>query len=80
MSKILVLYYSQTGNTEKMAEAIAEGIRSVQGAEVELKRQGSAWGLADFNAILVGASTYHHDMTNNTKKFFEEIAFQNNSC
>ena len=27
MSKIAVIYWSQTGNTEMMANAIAEGIR-----------------------------------------------------
>jgi len=37
MAKILVLYYSRTGNTQKMAEAVAEGARSVQGADVEVK-------------------------------------------
>jgi NAD(P)H dehydrogenase (quinone) len=36
MPKILVLYYSRTGNTEKMAKAVAEGASAVQGAEVEL--------------------------------------------
>ncbi len=75
--KILILYYSRTGNTEKMAKAIEEGARSVQGVEVELKRHGSAWGLAVFNIILVGAPTYHHNMTNNIKKFLEEVAFHN---
>ncbi|MDH5450537.1 MAG: flavodoxin domain-containing protein [Candidatus Bathyarchaeota archaeon] len=77
MPKIIVVHYSRTGNTEKMAKAIAEGARSVQGVEVELKRYGSAWGLADFDAILVGAPTYHHNMTSNIKKFLEEIAFHN---
>ena len=77
MPKILIIYYSHTGNTEKMAEAIAEGARSVQGVEVELKRHGSTWGLADFDAILIGAPTYQHRMTNNISKFLEEIAFQN---
>ena len=77
MPKILIIYYSHTGNTEKMAEAIAEGARSVQGVEVELKRYGSTWGLADFDAILIGAPTYQHRMTNNISKFLEEIAFQN---
>ena len=77
MSKILVVHYSRTGNTEKMAKAIAEGARLVQGVEVELKRYGSAWGLADFDAILVGAPTYHHGMTSNIKKFLEEIALHN---
>ena len=35
MKKIAVLYWSGTGNTEAMAHAVAEGIRS-QGAEAEL--------------------------------------------
>jgi flavorubredoxin len=75
MSKILIVYYSHTGNTEKMAEAIAEGARTVQEVEVEIKRSESPWNLADFDAILIGAPTYHHSMTDNTKKFLEQIAF-----
>lgn len=38
MSKILVLYYSMYGHLELMANAVAEGARSVAGAEVALKR------------------------------------------
>jgi len=38
MSKILVLYYSAYGHIEKMAEAVAEGARSVPGAQVTIKR------------------------------------------
>jgi NAD(P)H dehydrogenase (quinone) len=37
MAKILVLYYSTYGHTERMAEAVAEGARSA-GAEVTIKR------------------------------------------
>ena len=37
MAKILVLYYSSYGHIEKMAEAVAEGGRSV-GADVDIKR------------------------------------------
>ncbi len=37
MSKVLVLYYSSYGHIERMAEAIAEGARSV-GAQVDIKR------------------------------------------
>ncbi|MFB0514940.1 MAG: flavodoxin family protein [Candidatus Bathyarchaeia archaeon] len=36
--KILVIYDSRTGNTEKLAEAVAEGIKRVSGVSVELKR------------------------------------------
>lgn len=38
MKKILVLYYSMYGHIERMAEAIAEGVRSVPGVEVTVKR------------------------------------------
>jgi NAD(P)H dehydrogenase (quinone) len=38
LTKVLVLYYSSYGHVEIMAEAVAEGARSVSGAEVTLKR------------------------------------------
>jgi NAD(P)H dehydrogenase (quinone) len=38
MAKILVLYYSSYGHIETMAGTIAEGARSVAGAEVTIKR------------------------------------------
>lgn len=38
MTKVLVLYYSMYGHTETMAKAVAEGARSVEGAEVTIKR------------------------------------------
>lgn len=36
--KILVLYYSMYGHIETMAQAVAEGARSIEGAQVDLKR------------------------------------------
>ncbi len=38
MAKILVLYYSTYGHVETMAEAVAEGAKSVPGTTVTLKR------------------------------------------
>jgi NAD(P)H dehydrogenase (quinone) len=38
MAKVLVLYYSMYGHIECMAEAEAEGVRAVEGAEVIVKR------------------------------------------
>ena len=38
MTKVLVLYYSSYGHIETMAEAIAEGARSVEGTLVDVKR------------------------------------------
>ncbi len=36
--KVLVVFYSTYGHVYKMAEAVAEGVRQVDGAEVELRR------------------------------------------
>ncbi len=38
MPKVLVLYYSSYGHIEQMAQAVAEGARAVEGAEVVVKR------------------------------------------
>ncbi len=38
MTKVLVLYYSMYGHIERMAYAVAEGARSVDGVEVDVKR------------------------------------------
>lgn len=40
MSKVAVVYYSGTGNTEAMAQAVAEGIRTA-GSDAELIECGS---------------------------------------
>src|SRR5512139_1420446 len=36
--KVLVVFYSMYGHVHRLAEAVAEGARSVKGAEVELRR------------------------------------------
>ncbi len=74
MPKILVLYYSRTGNTEKMAKAVAEGAKTVQGVYVELSYHVTPESLSSFDAIIIGAPTYHHDMTLDIKTLFEEAA------
>src|SRR5262245_37330461 len=38
MTKVLVLYYSSYGHLETMANAVAEGARSVSGTQVDVKR------------------------------------------
>ncbi|MGQ9565809.1 MAG: flavodoxin domain-containing protein [Candidatus Bathyarchaeales archaeon] len=74
MTRILVLYYSRTGNTEKMAHAVAEGARTVQGVEVKLDYHITPEELASFDAVAVGTPTYHHDMSTDVKTLFEEAA------
>ena len=52
MSKVAVVYTSTTGNTEKMAEAVAEGAKS-KGAEVVVLTADafSAGEVANYDAI-----------------------------
>ncbi len=74
MPKILILYYSQSGNTEKMAQAIAKGAKNAGTSDVELSYHVEAEELSMFDAILMGAPTYHHDMPIDMKKLFERAA------
>lgn len=74
MAKILILYYSRTGNTTRMADAVTEGARAVQGVDVELRYYAKPEELIDFDAVVVGVPTYHHDMTIDIKNLFEEAA------
>ena len=73
MKKVLILYYSRTGNTEKMAKAVFEGSQNT-GVEVELNYHVDAESLSLYDAILVGAPTYNHDMPMDFKNLFEEAA------
>ena len=77
MNKILILYYSRTGNTEKMAKAVEEGVKKIDGVEVDLMYHVALEDLADYDAIVVGVPTYHHDMTVGIKKLFEDAAVKN---
>jgi flavodoxin I len=76
MKKILVLYYSRTGNTEKMANAISEGAKNIGNVEVELNFHIDAESLNNYDAIIIGAPTYHHDMPVDFKNLFEEASVQ----
>ncbi len=57
-----------------MAKAIAEGAKSADNVEVEVSYHVDAGDLGKFDAVLVGAPTYHHDMAMDTKRLFEEAA------
>ncbi len=71
MNKILVAYVSRTGNTQKMAEFIAEGIR-FSGHEPALKKVSEIKNVKDlegYDGFIFGCPTYHRDMTSGMKTF-----------
>jgi flavodoxin I len=72
MKKLLVLYYSRSGNTEKMAKALTEGAQSSGLVEVQFSYHVDVDDLALFDALAVGAPTYNHAMPVDFNNLFEE--------
>lgn len=71
MKKVLIGYYSRTGNTKKMAEYIAEGVRFT-GNEANLKKISeikSEEDLKAYDGFVFGCPTYHRDLTAGMKTF-----------
>ncbi len=71
MKKVLVAYVSRTGNTQKMAEYIAEGIR-FSGNEAEIKKTTeikNEKNLEGYDGYVFGCPTYHRDLTAGMKTF-----------
>ncbi len=71
--KVLVVYHSATGNTETMAQAVAEGAQSLAGASVVRKRveQVTAEDLLSADAVVVGSPVYWSNMAGEVKIFFD---------
>jgi NAD(P)H dehydrogenase (quinone) len=72
--KVLVLYDSESGNTEKMALAVMDGVRQVQSVDVALKRvtEASLDDLQGADGIIVGSPTYYGLMSGKLKVFLDE--------
>ena len=73
MAKALVLYYSQSGNTKKMAESVVEGLKK-EGLEAVLKeaKDTEASELLKYEAIIIGSPTYYGTMAAEIKKLFDD--------
>lgn len=82
MAKTLILYASRTGETETIANLIAEGVR-MAGAEADVrdvKSVKSEAELAGFDALVLGSATYHGEMLQPMKTFLfiaEKVDLQN---
>ncbi len=73
MDKVLVIYQSFSGSTEKMAEAVAAGAREVRGVEVVLKRVSEAGSedLGSASAVAFGAPNTFGGMSGALRDFFD---------
>ncbi len=73
--KILIVYDSKTGNTEKMASAVAEGAKEA-GAEVTVKKIGEPFPLTlleENDGVIFGSPTRYADATNEMRDFLAHI-------
>jgi len=70
---VLVVYYSGSGNTEKMAQGVADGAKAVSGTKVVLKRvsEAAADDLLSSDAVIVGSPVYFGSMAGEVKTFFD---------
>ncbi|UCE41877.1 MAG: flavodoxin family protein [Candidatus Aminicenantes bacterium] len=73
MAKILVCYYSKTGNTEKMGQIIAKRMEE-QDFAVDLKRveETKVDLLLDYDCIILGSPTYYGSMAWPIKKLLDD--------
>ena len=77
-NKVLVVYHSETGNTEQMALAVAEGAAGVDGIEVVLKNVNTVQvaDLLEAGAIIVGSPVYNANVSPEISAFIASWPFE----
>lgn len=73
--RVLILYYSKTGNTRKFAEFVAEGVKSVSGLDAVMKSTQEVTKDDFVNAagIIAGSPVYFGGMAADLKRVFDEF-------
>ena len=77
MKRLLIVYYTETGNTERMALLIGEGANEL-GVEVEVRRVEECKPdvLVEADGIVVGSPTYFSNVAWQVKKLIDESIAQ----
>ena len=58
-SRVLVAVASRHGGTEGVAEAVADGIRRVEGTAVEVRAARAVDSVRGYDGVVVGSAVYH---------------------
>ncbi len=75
MTQILVLYYSKSGNTQKLAEAVARGAKEVDDVSVVMKSAAevTADDFIQSDGIVAGSPVYFGTMAAELKSVFDKF-------
>jgi NAD(P)H dehydrogenase (quinone) len=73
--RILVAYYSETGNTAKMAEAVREGAASVDGAALTLRKVADVTDdeIRAADGIVLGSPVQWGNLSVGAKRFLDRV-------
>lgn len=72
LPKVLIVYHSETGNTEKLAQAVAEGVKGVSGVDVEVKKveDVTVSDIAEASGYAFGSPSHFSIMSGQVLTFF----------
>ena len=72
--KILVTYYTQTGNTTQIARAIHEAVSS-KGQQVDLREiaEVTAESLNGYDLVFLGTTCHDSDLSKSARRLLEEV-------
>ena len=75
---VLIAYYSQSGNTKALAQAVEEGAKSVVGVRVLMLSidQVSTKELLEADAIVVGSPVYNANVAPEVQRFINAWPFE----
>jgi NAD(P)H dehydrogenase (quinone) len=73
--QILVLYFSQSGNTKKLADAVAKGVESIEGANalVRTTKDVTKEDFLNSSGLIAGSPVYFGMMAADLKRVFDEF-------
>ena len=74
-ARILIAYYSETGNTEKLAAAVRDGAATVAGVEVLLRKTVDATpdDITRADGLVVGTPVHWQNLSADAKRFVDRV-------
>jgi NAD(P)H dehydrogenase (quinone) len=75
MAKVLIVYATDYGNTKKMAESVASGVKSVANSQADVKEAETitADDLLNCDALILGSPVHMGSLDWRVKKFIDKV-------